>query len=72
MTELVPELRALVAEYPLRERLCGQLMVALYRSGLRAQASGVYHRTRARLVDELGMEPGPTLERSPLTEVSDF
>ncbi len=62
-TEIVPELRALVAEHPLRERLCAQLMLALYRAGLQAQASDVYHRTRARLLDELGMEPGPLLER---------
>jgi predicted ATPase len=61
--ELVPELRGLVAEFPLRERLCAELMVALYRSGLQSQASEVYHRTRARLIDELGMEPGPLLER---------
>lgn len=61
--EIVAELRALVAEHPLREGLCCQLMLALYRSGLQAQASDLYHRTRARLADELGMEPGPLLER---------
>lgn len=60
--DLVPELEALVAEHPLRERLCAQLMLALYRCGRQAEASNVYYRTRARLVDELGMEPGPALQ----------
>jgi predicted ATPase/DNA-binding SARP family transcriptional activator len=60
--KLIGELQGLVEENPLRERLCGQLMLALYRAGRQAEASDVYQRTRERLVDELGMEPGPELQ----------
>ncbi|HEY6396954.1 MAG TPA: BTAD domain-containing putative transcriptional regulator, partial [Solirubrobacteraceae bacterium] len=59
--ELIPELEALLAEHPLRERFAGQLMLALYRGDRQADASGVYHATRAVLVEQLGMEPGPAL-----------
>jgi DNA-binding SARP family transcriptional activator len=59
---LVHELEALVAEHPLRERLRGQLMLALYRSGRQAQALEAYRRGRQTLVNELGIEPGGPLQ----------
>ena len=61
--ELVPELESLVAHEPLRERLQGQLMLALYRAGRQADALGAYRAARATLVEELGIEPGPELRR---------
>ncbi|HEY2936390.1 MAG TPA: BTAD domain-containing putative transcriptional regulator [Gaiellaceae bacterium] len=59
--ELVPELEALVTQHPFRERLCGQLMLALYRAGRQADALAAFRATRRTLLDELGMEPGPEL-----------
>ncbi|GAB3481961.1 AfsR/SARP family transcriptional regulator [Amycolatopsis cihanbeyliensis] len=61
--ELVARLTELTAEYPLRERLCRQLMLALYRTGRAAEALGAYRRIRGTLVSELGMEPGSELRR---------
>jgi DNA-binding SARP family transcriptional activator/RecA/RadA recombinase len=58
---LAGELEALVAQHPLRERLRGQLMLSLYRSGRQAEALAVYQAARATLVDELGIEPGREL-----------
>jgi DNA-binding SARP family transcriptional activator len=60
---LVGELEALVAAQPLRESLRGQLMLALYRCGRRAEALAVYREGRLRLVEELGIEPGRALQR---------
>jgi YVTN family beta-propeller protein len=59
--ELVPELDALVQEHPLRERLLGQLMVALYRAGRHGDALTLLQAARQRLAGELGLEPGPQL-----------
>ncbi|MDP9331642.1 MAG: winged helix-turn-helix domain-containing protein [Actinomycetota bacterium] len=60
---LVPELEAMVREEPLRERRWGQLMVALYRAGRQAEALQAFARAREVLVGELGIEPGPELQR---------
>lgn len=59
--EVVSELEGLVAANPLRECLVSQLMLALYRSGRQAEGLEIYRRARHRLVDELGIEPGPVL-----------
>jgi DNA-binding SARP family transcriptional activator/tetratricopeptide (TPR) repeat protein len=59
--ELIGELEALVSEHPLRERLRGQLMLALYRSGRQADALAAFRSARAALVEELGIEPGREL-----------
>src|SRR5215470_2499661 len=61
--DVVGELETLVAAHPLRERVYGQLMLALYRCGRQAEALEVYRRARRTLVDELGLEPGPALQR---------
>ncbi len=61
--ELVPRLESLVARNPLRERLRGQLMLALYRAGRQADALAAYQDLRRALVDELGLDPGPQLQQ---------
>ena len=61
--DLVPELQTLVAQHPLRERLRGQLMLALYRSGRQAEALAAYRDARRALVEDLGIEPGPELQQ---------
>ena len=59
---LVAELDSLATENPLRERLRGQLMLALYRSGRQAEALAAYQSARHVLVDELGIEPSSALQ----------
>jgi DNA-binding SARP family transcriptional activator len=60
---VIGELENLVAAQPFRERLRGQLMVALYRDGRQAEALDVYRLTRKELVAELGIEPSPMLQQ---------
>jgi predicted ATPase/DNA-binding SARP family transcriptional activator len=60
---LVAELEALLADHPYRERLWGQLMLALYRSGRQADALQAFHRARQVLDEDLGIEPSRWLRR---------
>jgi DNA-binding SARP family transcriptional activator len=60
--ELVGELAELVEQFPLREQLRGQLMLALHRCGRTAEALQVYRQSRRTLIEELGIEPGERLQ----------
>ncbi|MEV7217419.1 AfsR/SARP family transcriptional regulator [Kitasatospora cineracea] len=62
-SELLAELTDLIARHPQHEGLHSQAMVALYRSGRQAAALDVYRRLRHRLIEELGVEPSPQLQR---------
>jgi DNA-binding SARP family transcriptional activator len=59
--QVVGELEALVGDHPMRERIRGQLMLALYRCGRQAEALEAYRDGRRHMSDELGLEPGPEL-----------
>lgn len=59
--QLLGELTVLSNEYPLRERLAGQAILANYRAGNRVEAQACYHQVRERLSQELGLDPGPEL-----------
>jgi len=61
--DLIAELRGLIAEYPLRERLHSLLMMALYRAGRQADALAAFRDARRRLREELGIEPAASLQR---------
>ncbi|MEV8515454.1 AfsR/SARP family transcriptional regulator [Dactylosporangium sp. NPDC051484] len=60
--EVSVELEAIVEHEPDRERLCAQLMLALYRCGRQVDALALYRRVRNRLLDGYGLEPGPRLQ----------
>ncbi|HEV3361093.1 MAG TPA: BTAD domain-containing putative transcriptional regulator [Pseudonocardiaceae bacterium] len=70
-TELLGELAGAVDEAPSRERLVGQWVLALYRSGQRDRALAEFRRTRALLADELGVDPGPELRELELAILRD-
>jgi len=61
---LVPDLVRLVAEFPLREGLRAQLMLALHRAGRQAEALAVFRDARRYLMDEFGVEPGARLQET--------
>src|SRR3954469_10348416 len=61
--EVIGELDALVAQEPLNERFQGQRMLALYRSGRQSEALAAYRNAREVLIDQVGLEPGPDLQR---------
>jgi DNA-binding SARP family transcriptional activator len=61
--QVVPELKRLITAHPFRERIRGQLMLALYRSGRQRDALAAYRDAREALVEELAIEPGPALRR---------
>ena len=68
--EVIGELRAIVAGQPFHEGFHAKLMLALHRSGRRNEALDTYRVLRRRLVEELGIEPGQTVQRTQLALVS--
>jgi DNA-binding SARP family transcriptional activator len=59
--DLIPELKELTGTHPLSEGLAAQLMLSLYRCGRQVEALQVYRELSLRMLDELGLEPGPRL-----------
>ncbi|GIH02985.1 hypothetical protein Rhe02_10520 [Rhizocola hellebori] len=68
--EVIIEVPALIAEHPLRERLYGQLMLALYRANRQAEALEVFQTLRRQLIDELAVEPTSAVQRLHLQMLS--
>jgi DNA-binding SARP family transcriptional activator len=68
--QVIAELSELVESRSVNEQLCVQLMVALYRSGRQSDALALYRKVRTRLLDELGIEPCPTLRACELAILS--
>jgi DNA-binding SARP family transcriptional activator len=60
---VIGELQTIVQAHPLRERVWGQLMLALYRTGRQADALRVFQDLRTALADEVGLDPSPALAR---------
>ncbi|MFF4540944.1 BTAD domain-containing putative transcriptional regulator [Streptomyces aureus] len=71
LDRLAPELAARTAEHPLRESFHRLLMLVLHRAGRQAEALAVHRDLRARLLDELGVEPGPAVRRTHLEILRD-
>ncbi|MET7987060.1 BTAD domain-containing putative transcriptional regulator [Streptomyces sp. NPDC005281] len=71
LDRLAPELAARTAEHPLRESFHRLLMLVLHRAGRQAEALAVHRDLRARLLDELGIEPGPAVRRAHLEILRD-
>ncbi|TWP52520.1 tetratricopeptide repeat protein [Lentzea tibetensis] len=69
--EAVAGLRQAVDEHPLREPLVARLMLALHRTGRQADAIELFHHTRTRLADELGVDPGPELRAANQSVLTD-
>ncbi|SDL65170.1 DNA-binding transcriptional activator of the SARP family [Lentzea albidocapillata subsp. violacea] len=69
--DVLDELTGMVRMHPVHEGFAGQLMLALYRCGRRGEALDVFRRTRGRLVEELGLEPGSDLQQLHAAVLSD-
>jgi WD40 repeat protein/DNA-binding SARP family transcriptional activator len=61
--EVIAQLEALIAQEPLRERFHAQRMLALYRDGRQSEALDAYREARETLIEQVGVEPGPELQR---------
>lgn len=69
--DLAAELRRLTVEHPLRESLWARLLIVLDQAGQRADALRLYETIRVRIADQLGVDPGPELQRAYLDLLAD-